>query len=328
MSDEIRQLHQAVQTAEDTLYVDRNQLRTLEYRLAKTRRAGNTGAGEAAELEQAIDALQQTIAGRRDALAGLRGQLAGRTGELVLPKTPQQLAGELNDDVPILLLPVRIETRFMRAGDGTRELWVRVFPDDVAVHTHEKTLTRDEAAAGIAYWTAMHRLAGLQGEEKEARKKAAWRLLAEPYGGARAGWIARELERVLRERHPDFDLSFLEHAGDLDDVLRDLGFDPDAFKADSWSRAPRSTVMPDRFVLVGVTGEQRLELPFPGVVPNPLILGPNPQELESELGRQDGELLTGGDFAWICRLRQGDRNGPRPARSVTQSRSPAAASTG
>src|SRR5687767_12295951 len=100
MSDQIRQLQQAVQTAEDALYDDRNRLRTLDYRLARARRAGNTGAGEAAGLEQTIDALQQTIAGRRDALADLRGQLAGRTGELVLPKTPQQLAGELDDDLP------------------------------------------------------------------------------------------------------------------------------------------------------------------------------------------------------------------------------------
>ena len=39
---------------------------------------------------------------------------------------------------PILLLPLRLETRFKQFGspDGTlHQLWVRVFPDDCAVDT-------------------------------------------------------------------------------------------------------------------------------------------------------------------------------------------------
>ena len=299
MSDEIRQLQQAVLAAEDAVYADRNRLRALQSRLAHTRRAGDAGTAAAASLEQAIAALEQAIAGRREALADARGRLTARTGELVLPRTPQQLAAELDDDVPILMLPVRIETRFMRVN-GSRELWVRVFPDDIAVETHEKTLTRDEAAAGIAYWTAIHRLAGLpDGDERTAREKAAWRLVADPYGGTRAGWIRREIERAIREQHPDFDLSFLETTAPPDEVLSGLGFDPDAFAPESWSRAPRSTVMPDRFVLVGQSGDQRFELPFPGIVPYPLIVGPNPQEIESQLARDEGNLVIGEDFAWI-----------------------------
>lgn len=299
MSDEIRQLQRAVLAAEDALYAERNRLRTLQSRLAQVRRAGDPGAGAVAELEQQIEGLQQAVGGRRDALADVRGQLATKTGELVLPKTPQQLAAELDDGLPILLLPVRIEARFMRVGGG-RELWVRVFPDDIAVDAHEETLTRDEAAAGITYWTEIHRLASLPGgDAKAAREKAAWRLIAERYGGTRAGWIRRELERAIRERHPDFDLQFLENAGGTDEVLRDLGFDPDALAPESWSRAPRSTVMPDRFVLVGQSGDKRFELPFPGVVPYPLIVGPNPQEMESELARDQGNLQVGADFAWI-----------------------------
>ncbi|HET9196062.1 MAG TPA: hypothetical protein VFO21_24455 [Vicinamibacterales bacterium] len=297
MSDEIRQLQQAVVAAEDGLYADRNRLRALQSRLAQTRRAADAGA--AAQLVQAIAALEQAIGGRREALTDARERLTTRSGELVLPRTPQQLAAELDDDLPILMLPVRIEARFMRVNGG-RELWVRVFPDEIAVETHEKTLTRDEAAAGIAYWTAIHRLGGLPvGDERTGREKAAWRLVADPYGGTRAGWIRREIERAIREQHPDFDLSFLETVSGTDEVLRHLGFDPDALAPESWSRAPRSTVMPDRFVLVGQSGDQQFELPFPAVVPYPLIVGPNPQEMESELARDQGSLIVGEDFAWI-----------------------------
>ena len=65
-----------------------------------------------------------------------------------------------------------------------------------------------------------------------------------------------------------------------------LGFDLEELKPESWSRAPRTEVLPDRFVLVGITDGIRQEWPFPSAVPSPLILGPNPQDLESELAQR------------------------------------------
>jgi hypothetical protein len=82
-------------------------------------------------------------------------------------------------------------------------------------------------------------------------------------------------------------------------VLTYLGFDLEALKPESWSRAPRSGVMPDRFVVIGVTDGIRREFPFPNAVPSTLILGPNPQKLESELAQNAGDLTVGEDFAWI-----------------------------
>ena len=52
-------------------------------------------------------------------------------------------------------------------------------------------------------------------------------------------------------------------------------------------------------MLIGQLGGIRREFPFPGAVPDPLILGPNPQKLESELARDGGDLVVGEDFAWI-----------------------------
>ena len=44
----------------------------------------------------------------------------------------------------------------------------------------------------------------------------------------------------------------------------------------------------------------KIEQPFPTAVVNPLILGPNPQNLESELSQQAGDLVLGEDFDWIA----------------------------
>ncbi len=361
MQDEIKKLQAEVRATEEALYNNRNRLRTNESLLSKAKRKGEAGAHEAAIIERKIAQLQQDIEKNIAVLSLSQAQLADLSASFMLPKNPQQLVAELDDSIPFLLLPLRIETRFMRI-EGRRELWVRVFPDDIAIHTHEKTLTREEADAGVAYWTEMNNLASVpESEAKDGLNKAAWRMLAEPYGGARAGWIVQEIKQSILEKQPQFDLAFLEirqqftlvlsdtaatpaqikdkvlallngdnplipeiadnitailNAGDItsdttrqeiiraigDGTLRYLGFELNAFKAETWSEAPRSKVMPNRFVLHGTTGRTKLERPFPALVPETLILGPNPQGLADELTRENGNLLSGKDFAWISQF--------------------------
>jgi hypothetical protein len=79
-------------------------------------------------------------------------------------------------EVPIAFLPVRIETRFGKAADGTPQLWVRIYPDDVHVDSFEPGLTADESAARstfLANPTATN-----------------WTALAAQFGPRRAAWIA------------------------------------------------------------------------------------------------------------------------------------------
>src|SRR5688572_22673577 len=63
--------------------------------------------------------------------------------ESLLPRHVPADYTTLCDDIPLLLLPLRIEIRFVPV-DGESELWVRAYPDDIAVHTHEPTLTDKE----------------------------------------------------------------------------------------------------------------------------------------------------------------------------------------
>ena len=92
-------------------------------------------------------------------------------------------------DRPLLLLPVRLETRFFPQADGGRELRVRVYPDTVHINAHEVDLTRAEHEWGVHYWEQDWRA----GNDSEGRA-AAWRQLADRSGPARAAWIARLLE--------------------------------------------------------------------------------------------------------------------------------------
>ncbi len=64
------------------------------------------------------------------------------------------LPGGLDAQTPLLMLPVNIETRFMSSGD-TNELWVRIYPDQIAINSHEPELTTQEIADGQSYWNTV-----------------------------------------------------------------------------------------------------------------------------------------------------------------------------
>ncbi|MCO6008135.1 hypothetical protein NE236_24445 [Actinoallomurus purpureus] len=87
----------------------------------------------------------------------------------------------LSDAFPVLLAPMRVETRFTAT-----ELLVRVFPDEWAVDKFEPKPTAAEIAAVDAYWTARWAAGG-----RAAPLAAAWQELATRIPPGRAAWLLR-----------------------------------------------------------------------------------------------------------------------------------------
>lgn len=108
---------------------------------------------------------------------------------VIHPAAAQQ--GSLAAAVPVLFLPVNIETRFMTSAAGAPELWVRIYPDQIAINSHEPELTAQEISDGQAYWDAEWR-AGKPPASIDL-VKAPWRGLAQRYGSPRAAWIALQM---------------------------------------------------------------------------------------------------------------------------------------
>jgi hypothetical protein len=98
--------------------------------------------------------------------------------------------------LPIVMFPVRLETRFFLQADGSSELHVRVYPDKVHIDTHETGLTADELTWGQHFWEQTWRA----GNDEE-RRKAAWRQLADRFDASRAAWISH----VLKPLNPEGD---------------------------------------------------------------------------------------------------------------------------
>jgi hypothetical protein len=126
--------------------------RELEVLRRKRLEAGRTGAS--ATIVAAIDAAERSAAERRGDLVGERSTHVGRLPDFINALAvdaldPAVTLTHLDADVPVALLPVRIETRF---EDGVR-LRVRFYPDQIHVDQHDENVLASEVEIARRYWT-------------------------------------------------------------------------------------------------------------------------------------------------------------------------------
>ncbi|MCA1577967.1 MAG: hypothetical protein LC794_11480 [Acidobacteria bacterium] len=69
------------------------------------------------------------------------------------------------------------------------ELWVRIFPDDIAIETHETRFTSIELESGQTFWRETIDAGG-----NDALLRGAWRVLCLKHGSNRAAWIALQTQ--------------------------------------------------------------------------------------------------------------------------------------
>jgi hypothetical protein len=211
-------------------------------------------------------------AGRRD----------GQDPEEPVPPDPRRAIGKLRDSTPILMFPVRIETRFTAAGD---QLMLRVYPDECLLDTFDPTLTRTEVTNVEAYWAATWEAAN-----DEAAQRAAWASLVRAHGAGRARWLAD----THRPNNPD-----QQPTAPGTGIVPT--FDPVSTKEQAWSVPARVRLLPQRFVFIGyAAGAEPLVVMGPPVTAD-LLAGPDPTALGGDALRHDddGNLEVPEALRWI-----------------------------
>jgi hypothetical protein len=209
-----------------------------------------------------------------------------------LGASPADDVARLEATAPIVLLPVRIETRFAaaatttttktatttvtgattsvqreRVSAPTAQLLVRMYPDEIAADSHEPQLSAAEQAAGDAYWTAATAAGGVE-------QLSAWQTLLQTYSSQRAAWIVR-----VRDPKAATPATFNKPSG--------------------WSRAVEARLQPDRYVVVATRGTTSKQA-FGAPVVEPLALSVGPDTLASDQASisPDGTLVLDDAVKW------------------------------
>ena len=107
----------------------------------------------------------------------------------------QKIEKELNSSLEnIKVMPEKVdldkaEPVWVTSRELVDELWVRFFPDDIHIHTHEEKLTNEEVESGREFW-----LAYWAASNDHDLEMGAWNALLGSYGVTRAAWIANSLD--------------------------------------------------------------------------------------------------------------------------------------
>ncbi|MFI0976333.1 hypothetical protein ACH4SP_04790 [Streptomyces sp. NPDC021093] len=265
----------------------------------------------------------------------------------------------LSDDFPVLLGPVRIETRFT-----TTELLIRVFPDDWAVDKFEPRPTPAEIAALDAYWTARwaaaRESAALRAAERElagriAPGRAAWLLgqrvpgnpgeepAAVPPGTTvlvvvgpkpvaasdrppttaywTAIWRAHGDRRLLRQADSVLLTAVGATRAAAIRALRPAGVEgapvstgdavqvaflvlpppaPGSTEPESWTRAARARLLPERFQALGYVGGAQVLSATGAPVPDTLPVSPDPTAVDQiSVDPATGALHIPDELRWL-----------------------------
>ncbi len=208
---------------------------------------------ESGQVNAQITATQDLVTRKKAEVAALSAQVdehrTARDAATARLLGTDRLSGTVATTHPLILFPVRLETRFTarRTGPGT-DLLLRVYPDDIHLDSHEPALTEEEERRGKEFWA--HVATAPAGTDRQEHVRQGWQRLTEQFGTTRAAWIARVLDPA--------------QAGTV------------SRRTDSWSRAPYTQVLPERWVAIGYRGDAARLTAWGKQIPETVAVGPDP----------------------------------------------------
>jgi hypothetical protein len=198
----------------------------------------------------------------------------------------------MDPGLPLVLLPVRIETAYLPDPSGpVTDLVVRVYPDDIHVDSHEPELTADELAAGTEYWQNVWG-AG----PNQSRLDAAWSMILGQLKPNRAAWAVY----VLTPAEPPPTVETPPGQPQPIPILPVVPSRPATF-----NRAARTTLLPDHWNFIGVQGGQELFNIAGSPIPDSLDVSFGPPGT----GATDSDLPFGPSSRWLVDLDAAIANG-------------------
>jgi hypothetical protein len=232
--------------------------------------------GELQSVLAQIPTVTAAVESARSQMAALAPRLeefrAARDAATARLLGTDRASGTVDTKHPLLLLPLRLETRFQAARSGRpAELRLRIYPDDVHIDTHEPGLTEEEERWGRHFWEQHGGVTA--GAAPTDRQRQAWQQLVDRFSAPRAAWIARVLD-------PAKPIAFTR-------------------RTTAWTRASHTRVLADRWVAVGYRDDRPVVTVWGKPVPDRLVTGPTPPS-QSQPAAASGVLPpVDDDMRWM-----------------------------
>jgi hypothetical protein len=308
--DQIQQQIQSERITRDELEISMlsafSDLKNSEKALEQAQKVGNSPK-DIEKLKLSFENDKKGFQSKQKEFYGFRDGLNNSIKEFIVEPSPKVIE-QLSDDSPFLLFPVRIETKFTKI-ESNNELWVRIFPDDISIQTHEKNLTVDEISAGHTFWTKVWESRNEADETIKNESKGAWNVLSNRYGANRSSWIKTQTKPTNWEENIK--------------LIPDLIFPDLTSKTSAWTQGPRGVLLPERFVVMGfnqVGGQLAEVLRAEGnFIPDHLIVGPDPMQTESSFSRNlDGSVKVSPEMSWLLNFDEAVKIGMGLKIQITQ----------
>ena len=241
-------------------------LARAEAELARARREFGEDDERTRAADRARNRVAETLAGARNRVRERETGFGQAIDEFLRDRIEEDFT--LDATLPIVLLPVRLETRFSLRQDGA-ELLIRVYPDEIAADPHEPELTDAERSAGETYWTTVW--------PAPDTALDAWRTLLVDAQPTRAAWIVKQTTPTNVDTTPRPDAP---------------AFPEPPAKAEQWTRGVETRVLPDRWIALGFRADQEVARAVSRPVVEPLVLSLAPDLDEATAVDISGDGLT------------------------------------
>ncbi len=244
-------------SARRALVDSRKTVNALQVSISAERKNLETLTRQHGPQDERVVAAERKVALSEDKLKDAR-QTAGnadtRLNELIrgsLGLSVDRDVARLSAQYPIVMMPVRIETRF-KPVDNVPHLWVRIYPDEIVADFHEPELTEQELEAGRTFWRAAWDPTG---------EADAWKAIVAGAMSQRAAWIVKQTTPSNLAARPAGDPVFA-----LDIPLR----------THRWTRAAEAHLLPDRWLVLAYRSGKEVLRAVSGPVKEPLQLTLSP----------------------------------------------------
>ncbi|MBL8313126.1 MAG: hypothetical protein JNK55_05205 [Rubrivivax sp.] len=215
-------------------------------------------------LRAEVAAAEQLLRERARGRNALLQEISLASNQLLVAADPTPMVEALEGDIPVALLPVRLETRYL---DNRTRLAIRIYPDTLHVMRHLRGLTEAERRGGQDYWAAVVAADGTQ--------ETVWRRLVAAYRAPRAQFIVQATDPA----QPD-----------------------EAQAVTALSRQTQALLMPDRFCAVGyAAGRREVFRAWGANVPDILPMSPELDPTLASAGEAQ-QALFGPEREWLFKF--------------------------